>query len=194
MSERYAPASGRAEPVWPEDQRAGELPVEPRTWLELKRLFARTFSSSLHFAVASVGADGEPCLTPVGAVFLGEPGHAFYLELYATGLGRRLALDPRVAILAVDSGRLLWFRSLLSGRFARVPAVRLRGLAAREPRAPTSAELARIARRLGAARFLPGGRVLWPNLDAAARLRVRDLEIHRIEPVHLGRMPVPRWR
>ncbi len=166
--------------------------MDDAEWAKVKRTISRAFSSSLHFAVASVDASGVPLVTPVGTVFLGEPGHGYYFELYATGLGQRLASNPRISILAVDSGRVLWLESLLRGRFLRVPAIRLVGEAARETRPSTAAERARLGRRLGAARHLPGGRLLWPDLGAesARGVRVRDVTIDRIEIMRFGAMPV----
>lgn len=161
-------------------------------WQELKRLFSRTFASSLHFAIASADADGAPMVTPVGTVFLDGPGRAYYFELYATGLGQRLARDPRVSILAVDSGKGLWLRSLLGGRFLRAPAVRLVGTAAAESRPSTAEERARLVRRLRFVRHLPGGRILWPDVESEAglRVRVRDVSVERIDWVRFGPMEV----
>lgn len=161
-------------------------------WVALKGLFSRTFASSLHFAISSVGADGAPMVTPVATVFLEGPGRAYYFELYATGLGQRLSRDPRVSILAVDSGKGLWLRSLLGGRFLRAPAVRLVGTAAAESRPSTERERARLVRRLGFARHLPGGRLLWPDVESEAglRVRVRDVTIERIDWIRFGPMEV----
>jgi hypothetical protein len=168
------------------------VPLDPHDWQTLKRTMSDAFASSLHFAIASVDADGAPRVTPVGTVFLNEPGHAHYFELYATGLGRRLSHDPRVSVLAVDSGKVLWLQSLLRGRFQRTPAVRLVGVAARETRLSTAAERARLGRRLGPARYLPGGRILWPDLEgeAASTVGVRDLVIERVDLVRFGAMAV----
>ena len=106
-------------------------------WGEIRRVFAAAFSSSFHFAVATVGADGEPHVTPIGSVVLTEPGRGFYFEEYPTRLPRNLRHDPRVSILAVNSSRGFWLRTLLFGRFPAPPAVRLRGRVVGEPRHPT---------------------------------------------------------
>lgn len=167
-------------------------PLDPHAWDALKRTMSRAFISSLHFAIASVDVDGAPLVTPVGTVFLDEPGRAHYFELYATGLGQRLSRDPRVSVLAVDSGRVLWLESLVRGRFVRVPAIRLVGVASRETRPSTEAERSRLGRRLGFARRSPGGRVLWPDLEseAARTVAVRELVVERIDVVRFGAMPV----
>lgn len=153
--------------------------AEPE-WTQLRRLLASAFSSSLHTAVASVGPDGAPYVTPIGSLLLGDPGHAFYFEIFASGLGRRLGRDQRLSVLVVDSGRLLWLRALVGGRFPRPPAVRLVGRAG-ERRPPSESELRRWRRRVGLLARLPGGRTLWSRLDA-----VRELRIERVDPIRLG--------
>ena len=35
-------------------------------WPQIKKLFKRSFTSSLHFAMASVNKQGEPHVTPIG--------------------------------------------------------------------------------------------------------------------------------
>lgn len=156
--------------------------IDEQHWRDLRRLFASTFSSSFHFSVASAGSSGEPWVTPVGTVLLGEPGRAIYFEMYTQRLGARLAADPRVCIMAVDSGRLLWLEALVRARFRRLPAVRLRGRASASTRQATTKERSRVLRRLGGAQRLPGGRRLWPNLDSP----VRDLWIEHVDPIGLG--------
>lgn len=132
-------------------------------------------------------------MTPLGSLLLGAPGHAFYFEFYASALGRRIAANPRVSVLAVDAGRGLWLRALTSGRFARLPGARLFGEAARAGRASTEEERARIRRRLGIFRRLPGGRALWPGIDedgSSGRIVVRDIHVERVEALGLGRLTV----
>jgi hypothetical protein len=57
--------------------------ITPTDWSVIRRVFTRGFASSFHFAVASVGADGSPHLTPIGSVMLGTTGQGFYFEEYA---------------------------------------------------------------------------------------------------------------
>ncbi len=156
--------------------------IDEDLWREIRHLFAASFSSTLHFSVASTGPDGEPWVTPVGSVLLGEPGRACYFEMYTQRLGGRLSADPRVCILAVDSGKRLWLDALCRSRFSRLPAIRLRGRARTETRAPTEQERDRMLRRVRGARLLPGGKLLWPSFDCS----VRDIEIDAVDPVKLG--------
>jgi len=156
--------------------------IDEELWQEIRHLFTSSFSSTLHFSVASTGPGGEPCVTPVGSVLLGKPGRACYFEMYAHRLGARLSADPRVCVLAVDSGKRLWLDALCRSRFSRLPAIRLRGRAHTETRAPTDEERDRMLRRVRGARLLPGGKLLWPSFDCS----VRDLDIDGVDPVRLG--------
>ncbi|MCP4201681.1 MAG: pyridoxamine 5'-phosphate oxidase family protein [bacterium] len=122
---------------------------------------------------------------------LTEPGRGFYFEVFPTGLPRNLLRDPRVSILGVNSGRLFWLRALLFGRFPAPPAVRLGGRVVGEPRQASARELAMWQHRVRPLRRLRGYGLLWGRLR---RIRVRDLEIDRAEPVRLGSMTEGHWK
>ncbi|MCA9605743.1 MAG: pyridoxamine 5'-phosphate oxidase family protein [Myxococcales bacterium] len=155
-----------------------------RAWPELRRLFGRAFASSRHVAIASLDDEGHPRVTPIGSFMLApEVGRAFYFERFVGALRQGVERDPRVSILAVDSGAVFWLRSLAAGRFDQAPGVRLRGLAAPELRAATPAEVERFRRRVRRTRWTRGHELLWSELA-----EVRDVAIHAVEPVHLGRM------
>ena len=94
-------------------------------WPWLRSLFREAFSSSLHFSLASVNADGSPHVTPIGSVLLGEPGRGLYFEVFTRELPRNVHRDSRMCILAVNSSWGLWLRALWAGRFPHPPAVRL---------------------------------------------------------------------
>lgn len=158
-------------------------------WRRARRVFAAAFSSSFHYALATVGEEGEPCVTPIGSVILTEPGRGFYFEEFPTRLPQNLARDPRVAILAVNSGRFFWLRALFQGRFPAPPAVRLRGRVVGLPRQATAAELALWKRRVRPLTPLPGYKMLWGKMRT-----VRDLEIESADPVLLGPMTQGLWQ
>ena len=74
-------------------------------WPTVKALFRASFRSSFHYAIATVGENGAPHVTPIGSLMLGKPGHAFYFEKFPRHLPRNLATDSRVCVLAVNSSR-----------------------------------------------------------------------------------------
>ena len=45
-------------------------------WHVIKRLFRKSFASSIHYAIATVTQDGEPHVTPIGSLILGSPEYA----------------------------------------------------------------------------------------------------------------------
>jgi hypothetical protein len=152
-------------------------------WSEIRSLFNEAFRSSFHFSVASVGPEGEPHVTPIGSVLLGAQGKAIYFELFTTQLPKNVKADPRVCLLAVNSGRPFWLRALLRGRFPTPPAVRLYGRVVGDRRPATEEELSRWRRRLGILRWTKGYDILWRKLDF-----VREVEIEAFEWVNLGKM------
>jgi hypothetical protein len=151
-------------------------------WPEVRNIVRRAVRSSLHCSVASINDDGSPHVTPIGSVMLTEPGRALFFEVFTTQLVRNLERDPRLCVLAVDTGKRFWLESLARGRFERPPGVRLTGTAGPR-RAATSDEQARFERAVRPLRVLKGYRLLWSNVR-----NVRDIEFHSIVPVRLGAM------
>lgn len=137
-----------------------------RQW-DVVRDVVRRFTGPL--AIASVDADGGPTITPIGTVFLRDDCTGFYFDQYAERLSENLDRNPRVCVMAVDSGSVFWLRSLLTGRFRKAIGVRLYGTAG--PRRPaTPDELNEVHKRVGLMGATRGGRMLWSDFS-----RVRDL-------------------
>lgn len=151
-------------------------------WAKTKDLFRRGFRSSMHCAIATVGDDGGPHVTPIGSVILTDPGQGIFFDIFTSQLASNLDNDPRVCVLAVNSGRTFWLKSMVKGRFERPPALRLVGTVGPRRRATTE-EQHRWLRRTRLTRWLPGYALLWSNLD-----HVRDLTFHTTVPVDMGPM------
>jgi len=147
-----------------------------------RETFRRAFRSSFHYAIATVGEDGAPHLTPIGSVLLTDPGRGIFFDVFSSQLRENLDRDPRVCVMAVDSGKSFWLASLARGRFTAPPALRLTGTAGPRRRA-TAAEQQRWLRRVRPTRRLKGHQLLWGNLA-----HVRDLAFHTALPVRLGTM------
>ncbi|WP_405496643.1 pyridoxamine 5'-phosphate oxidase family protein [Nocardia sp. NBC_00511] len=156
-------------------------------WARIRQLLDRGRSSTGHFAIGSLDPVGGPSITPVGTVFFRDDRSGFYFDQYATGLRRNLDADPRVCLMSVDSGSLYWFRSLLTGRFATPPGVRLYGTAG--PRRPaTDAELEKVRRRVRPMRALRGGRLLWSDFTHVRDLTFTSARLVRY-PVMMSGLP-----
>lgn len=151
-------------------------------WPELKRLFRRAFQTSMHYSIASVNEDGQPHITPIGSLILDTPGHGYFFEEFTWRLPRHGQANPKICVLAVNSSRWFWLRSLLAGRFSEPPAIRLYGRLG-EARPATEQEIARWQRRVRLTRFTRGYATLWKEMG-----RVRDIEFTDRVPVHIGEM------
>jgi hypothetical protein len=156
-------------------------PPDGMDWEAVRAVFRRGFRSSLHFALATVGEDGTPHVTPIGSVLLTEPGKGIFFDIFTSQLARNLDRDPRVCVMAVDSGKRFWLTSLMKGRFAALPALRLVGTAG-PLRIATPEEQTRWLRRVRPVRRLAGHR-RWGDLR-----QVRDLTFDAVLPVTMGAM------
>ncbi len=157
-------------------------------WREVKLLLSASLQSSLHCAIASVNENGDPHVTPIGSLFLGKPGQGFYFERFTRNLPRNLDSNTRICILAVNSSRWFWLKSLLGGRFGRLPAIRLYGIT-KELRPANDREISLWQKRVRPARFTKGHQLMWKDMGM-----VREVEIDRIEPVYIGRMTRDLWQ
>jgi len=151
-------------------------------WTDIKQLFKQSFKSSFHYAIATVNEDGQPHLTPIGSLILGKPGRGVYFEEFPKQLPRNLHTNRQVCVLAVNSSRWFWIRSLIGGKFSSPPAVRLYGTVG-AVREATKKEIRLWQHRVKRVRLTKGHAIMW------ARMRtVRDIEFSRVEPVHIGGM------
>jgi hypothetical protein len=158
-----------------------------KSWPLIRRVFGQSFRSSLHYALATVGEDGGPHVTPIGSLILDRPGHGFYFEEFPRQLPQNLKGNRQVCVLAVNSSRWFWIKALFLGRFAEPPAVRLYGRAG-DLREASEAELALWHRRILALRASRGYALIWRNMRM-----VRDIEFTSIEPVLIGEMTRQVW-
>lgn len=164
-------------------------PTDPDVWQTVRTTLRRAHSSSLHCAVASIGLDGQPHVTPIGSVMLTGPGTGVYLDVFNVELGRNLDRDPRIAVMAVDSRRRTWLAALLRARFDSPPGVRLVGTAG--PRRPvTDQERERFRRRVRLALRTRGGHQLWGRDE---HYHARDLTFTEVNPVRIPRMTTHLW-
>ncbi len=151
-------------------------------WPTTREMFRRGFRSSFHYAIATVDQDGAPHVTPIGSVMLTEPGRGLFFDIFTSQLSQNLDRDPRVCVMAVDSGKRFWLATLARGRFGDHPALRLTGTAGSRRQA-TPEERQRWLRRVRPVRRLKGHPLLWGDLT-----HVRDLTVHAVLPVRVGSM------
>ncbi len=156
-------------------------------WKTIRKLFRDTFKSSFHYAIATVSETGEPHVTPIGSLVLGKPGKGFYFEEFTKQLPSNLKTNQQVCVLAVNSGRWFWLTSLLKGGFKQPPSLRLYGTVGKR-REATATEIALWQKRVKSVSFSKGHAMMWANMKM-----VREIEFHRILPVHMGAMTREAW-
>ena len=153
-----------------------------KEWNWIRDLFRRSFASSFHAAVASVDSSGGPHITPIGSLMLGEPGRAVYFEKFPKNLPTNLASNQEICVMLVDSSRWFWLRSLMRGRFAKAPAVRLYGVVG-DKRDASEAEVQRWQKRVQSAKWTKGHAMIWREMG-----QVREVVFTRFEAVQIGQM------
>jgi len=132
--------------------------------------------------MGTVDIEGRANLAPIGSLILRSEMKGFYFDIFASQLSKNLDVNPEITIQFVNSGKLFWLKSLISGSFATPPAVRLFGTAGPR-REATELEVARFEKRIGALRMFKGYALLWKNLKY-----VRDIDFHGFQAVNLGKM------
>jgi uncharacterized protein len=161
--------------------------ISDSNWNKIRSVFDQGFNSCLHFSLATVNEDGSPNVAPIGALILREKGSGFFFDEYSTRTRNNLNRDPRVCVLAVNSDRAFWGKSLGDGKFVSPPAVRLHGVA-EGLREAKNDEIEVWQKRIIFARGLKGYELMWSHLR-----RVRDLHFDTFEPVDAGDMTSGLW-
>ncbi|MCK0157899.1 pyridoxamine 5'-phosphate oxidase family protein [Cellulophaga sp. F20128] len=151
-------------------------------WNEIRKHFNTSFSSNFHVAVASVDAENNPTVTPIGSLFLNDNQTGFYFEKFPSKLPKHATENPNVCLLAVNSGRFFWIKALFTGTFSKYPAIKLYGKLG-EKRKATEKEISRLNRRMKATNGLKGNTYLWKTMEF-----VRDIEFTKAEKINLGKM------
>jgi uncharacterized protein len=158
-------------------------------WSTIRKIVNATGFSSFHCSIATVNPDGSPHVTPIGSLVLDpvEP-KGFYVEEYLRQMSANIERHHRVSILAVNSSKLFWLKSLFKGEFAMPPAVRLNGAAGRR-REATAAEMALWQKKIRPFRRLKGYELLWKNMK-----HIREIQFDTVEPVNTGIMTRNVWQ
>lgn len=151
-------------------------------WLMIKKIFKQSFLSSFHYSIATVDENGKPHVTPIGSLILGKSGQGIYFEKFPCKLPNNLKENPAISVLAVNSGRGFWLKSLVRGRFSQPPAIRLQGEAGKL-RAATNKEIELWHKRIKLMKFTAGYRIMWQDMKM-----VREIEFTKVETVKIGSM------
>ncbi|MFK8005105.1 MAG: pyridoxamine 5'-phosphate oxidase family protein [Saprospiraceae bacterium] len=151
-------------------------------WKKIRTHFRISFSSSLHVSIASVNAENQPTVTPIGSLFLNKNQTGFYFEKFTTQLPRNSKENKNVCVLAVNSSKRFWVRSLFKGKFLNDPAIKLYGQLG-EKRKATDAEINALKRRMRFTSRLKGHHMLWNNMNY-----IREINFIKAEKMNIGKM------
>jgi len=151
-------------------------------WSAIRKHFSQSFGSSLHVSIASVDADNTPTVTPVGSLFLNKDQTGFYFEKFIATLPKHAGHNNAICILAVNSSKLFWLKSLFKARFDTYPAYRLYGKLG-ERREATEAEIRALKKRLKTTRRLKGHKYLWGTMK-----EVREISFYKGKKINIGKM------
>jgi len=151
-------------------------------WTAIRKHFSQSFGSSLHVSIASVDVDNAPTVTPIGTVFLNKDQTGFYFEKFISTLPKHTANNNQICLLAVNSSKLFWLKSLFKGRFDNYPAYRLYGSLGKQ-REATQGEMRALKRRMKMTRNLKGHKYLWNDMT-----KVREIRFNKGEKINIGKM------
>ncbi len=153
-----------------------------KNWAEVNKIFKNSFLSSFHYSFGTVSKNGTPHITPIGSLILNpkEP-KGVYFEIFTGKLKENIERNPNVCVMAVNSSKFFWLKSLMLNNFSTSPGIRLFGKATNRRRA-TDIEILRWRRRIRPLRITPGYDSLWKNLEY-----VREIEFEYFETIDLGR-------
>lgn len=150
--------------------------ITNENWQTIRQHFRKGFETNLYVAIGTVNAEGQPNITPIGSFFLNKDDFSgFYFEIFSRSIPENAKTNTAVCIMAVNSSKWFWFKSLLFGKFATPPMTKIYGTLG-ERRLATPEEIVRGNRRLGRMKLLPGGKTLFGNMPF-----VREISLHSFD-------------
>lgn len=153
-----------------------------KDWKLIRKQFNRSFRQNLHVPIASVGSDNMPTITPIGSLFLNHDQTGFYFEKFPSSLPKHAKNNPNVSLLAVNTSKWFWLKSIIIGKFKSSPAIKLYGVLG-ERRKATPKEISRLNRRMKSTQGMRGHVYLWSDMAY-----IREITFTRAESVKLGKM------
>ncbi|MDD7913433.1 hypothetical protein [Polaribacter ponticola] len=151
-------------------------------WQKIRRHFSKSFGANMHVSIASVNEENQPTVTPIGSLFLNDDLTGFYFEKFATKLNVNSKVNKNICVLAVNSSKLLWFKSLFKMNFSEYPAIKLYGELGVK-REATKKESRVFQRRIRQTKMLKGSKYLWQDMSL-----VREIKFTKGEKINLGKM------
>ncbi|MFK8059104.1 MAG: pyridoxamine 5'-phosphate oxidase family protein [Polaribacter sp.] len=151
-------------------------------WQKIRIHFSKSFGANMHVSIASVNEDNQPTVTPIGSLFLNNDQTGFYFEKFAIKLNVNSKVNKSICVLAVNSNKWFWFKSLFKIKFDEYPAVKLHGELGMK-REATEKEYRAFQRRIRQTKRLKGSQYLWQDMSM-----VREIKFTKAEKINLGTM------
>ncbi|WP_298782351.1 hypothetical protein [uncultured Polaribacter sp.] len=151
-------------------------------WQKIRIHFSKSIGSNMHVSIASVNEDNLPTVTPIGSLFLNNNQTGFYFEKFATKLNVNSIKNKNICVLAVNSNKWFWFKSLFKMKFSEYPAIKLYGELGNK-REATEKEFRAFQRRIRQTKRLKGSQYLWQEMSM-----VREIKFTKGEKINLGIM------
>lgn len=159
--------------------------LDERAWATVKKVLAVGLKTSMYYSVATVDPDGMPNVMPIGSLFFYENEgqfKGFYLERFVKKSRANLEANKNVCVMAVNSGKWFWIKSLYKGKFAGQPGVRLYGQAGPLRKAEPG-EVQRWLKVVRPMRKFKGHDMLWGSMTHG-----RDIVFEGYDLLSLGPM------
>ncbi len=153
-----------------------------KEWKAIRKHFNKSFKSNFHVSIGSVDTNNNPTVTPIGSMFLNQNQSGFYFEKYPSKLPEAAKNNFNICVLAVNSSKWFWLKSLFSSSFKSPPALKLYGQLGQR-REATQQEISRLKRRMKATNGFKGNAYLWGDMKF-----IREIEFSRVEKINLGSM------
>lgn len=157
-------------------------------WPQVLQVLRSGKQSSKHFAIATVDPSGNPHVTPIGHAFFRDDMTGYYFDAYSRAMPRNFEHNPRICLMAVNSGAWFWLKALGRAQFDAAPAVRLFGEVGPQ-RDATADEQRTLQQSIRLTRSLPGHKLLWGALT-----RVRDMAFSSFSPAEYPAMCEGLWQ
>lgn len=138
--------------------------------------------AAMHCSIATVDAQLQPTITPIGTLFLRENQTGFFFDTYAESFKEHLPQNNKACIQVVNSSRLFWLKSLFKGEFSDYPGVRLY-VEIGELHPANKEELAQITQRIQSLKWTKGSQLIWFDFT-----QVRDFSVHSFRLVKYPKM------
>ena len=156
------------------------MEINDKKWKAIKKVFKKAQFTSFHFTIATVNKRGEPHVSPVGMFLLNDDMTGVYFEEFVSNTPKNYEHNKRVCVMAVNTGKWFWLKSLIKGKMHEPIGVRIIGNAGQR-REANNEELRELNKLRGLFKWTKGYDLVWKNIK-----NVREIHFDSFEPMKAG--------